>query len=175
MLWMLFGPWSLSWWCCRFGLWWGPGVSTRDIWGWCHRCQSHLGIPGWLSCHLVGEGREHNLVIVKASSSSAPQPQPRTTSLATQPQLEKMCFFYTLIELNHSVHLGIPGQPLPGTTCPKGVSTEPATSMKKVAEVLAQCVGDLLMEHWCLNAWPKWSPGWCSQVTASPTSTFQHK
>ena len=114
-------------------------------------------------------------MIVKASSSSAPQPQPRTTSLATQPQLEKMCFFYTLIELNHSVHLGIPGQPLPGTTCPKGVSTEPATSMKKVAEVLAQCVGDLLMEHWCLNAWRKWSPGWCSQVTASPTSTFQHK
>ena len=60
-----------------------------------------------------------------------------TTSLATQPQLGKMCFFYTLIELNHIVHLGIPGQPLPGTTCPKGVSTEPATSMKKVAVVLA--------------------------------------
>ena len=48
-------------------------------------------------------------------------------------------------------------------------------AMKKVAEVLARSVGDLLMEHWCLNAWHKWSPGWCSQVTASPTSTFQHK
>ena len=56
--------------------------------------------------------------------------------------------------------------------CPKGVSTEPATSMKKVAEVLARSVGDLLMEHWCLNAWRKWSPGWCSQVIASPTSTL---
>ena len=99
-----------------------------------------------------------------------------TTTTSPAPQPGEMCFFLVADGIKPQRPLGNPCQEQL-VDCPKGVSfsTEPATSMKKVAVVLARSVGDLLMEHWCLNAWPKWSPGWCSQVTASPTSTFQHK